>query len=53
MRACRRRHSERPCNPTCCRPSVNSITHSMRPKGAVPSGQSVNGCVLCSPPKKV
>src|SRR5659263_278814 len=53
MRVCRRRHSERPCNPTCCRQSVNSITHLMRPKVDVPSGQSVNGCVLCSPSKKV
>src|SRR5674536_325486 len=47
-RACRRRHSGRPCNPTCCRPFVNNMTHSMRPKVAASSGQSANGCVLCS-----
>ncbi len=52
-RACRGRHSERPCNPTCCRPFVNNMTHSMRPKVAAPSGQSANGCVLYCLPKKV
>ena len=52
MRACRGHRSERPFDPTSCRPFVNNITHSVRPKVAVPSGQSANGCALCSLPKR-